>query len=101
MRSSCLLVADNTQMHSDIDISFFIVTVDLWSEDAKQEMNLVLHPSSQDRVVNSYSSNSNNKTRRRGGSVAASRSRASSPGPAHGSASSYSVRPENPTCSRA
>jgi hypothetical protein len=33
----------------DIDISFFVVTVDLWSEDAKQEMNLVLHPSSGDR----------------------------------------------------
>ncbi|TFK99126.1 velvet factor [Pterulicium gracile] len=33
----------------DIDISFFVVTVDLWSEDGKQEMNLVLHPSSNDR----------------------------------------------------
>jgi len=30
----------------DIDCSFFLVTVDLWSADGKREMNLVLHPSS-------------------------------------------------------
>lgn len=36
---------------SDIDSSFFLVTVDLWSADGKQEMNLVLHPSSTDRYV--------------------------------------------------
>ncbi|KZS94111.1 hypothetical protein SISNIDRAFT_59558 [Sistotremastrum niveocremeum HHB9708] len=35
----------------DIDIAFFLVTVDLWSQDGKQEMNLVLHPSSADRYV--------------------------------------------------
>ncbi|KAJ3722628.1 velvet factor [Lentinula raphanica] len=35
----------------DIDCSFFVVTVDLWSADGKQEMNLVLHPSSADRYI--------------------------------------------------
>ncbi|KAI4293666.1 hypothetical protein K525DRAFT_262663 [Schizophyllum commune Loenen D] len=42
---------DNTQVEvDDIDCSFFLVTVDLWSEDGKQEMNLVLHPNAaQDR----------------------------------------------------
>ncbi|KAF9021507.1 hypothetical protein BDZ89DRAFT_1163712 [Hymenopellis radicata] len=35
----------------DVDCSFFLVTVDLWSADGKQEMNLVLHPSSSDRYI--------------------------------------------------
>ncbi|KAJ3557238.1 hypothetical protein NP233_g11794 [Leucocoprinus birnbaumii] len=35
----------------DIDWSFFLVLVDLWSADGKQEMNLVLHPSSADRYM--------------------------------------------------
>ncbi|KAH9833721.1 velvet factor-domain-containing protein [Rhodofomes roseus] len=35
----------------DTDTSFFLVTVDLWSADGKQEMNLVLHPTSADRYV--------------------------------------------------
>ena len=35
----------------DTDISFFVVTVDLWSEDGQQEMNLVLNPNSSDRYV--------------------------------------------------
>ncbi|OJA19310.1 hypothetical protein AZE42_00426 [Rhizopogon vesiculosus] len=36
----------------EIDCSFFLVTVDLWSADGKREMNLVLHPSSSsDRYV--------------------------------------------------
>jgi hypothetical protein len=35
----------------DSDISFFVVTVDLWSEDGQQEMNLVLNPNSSDRYV--------------------------------------------------
>ncbi|KAH7930656.1 hypothetical protein BV22DRAFT_1054359 [Leucogyrophana mollusca] len=35
----------------DIDCSFFLVTVDLWSADGKREMNLVLHPSSTERYV--------------------------------------------------
>ncbi|KAG6884762.1 hypothetical protein C0993_008459 [Termitomyces sp. T159_Od127] len=46
----------------DVDCSFFLVTVDLWSEDGKQEMNLVLHPSSTDRFVPTHTT----KTRRRG-----------------------------------
>jgi hypothetical protein len=32
-----------------IDPTFFVVTVDLWSDDGIKEMNLVLHPSSADR----------------------------------------------------
>ena len=37
---------------SELDCSFFLVTVDLWSADGKREMNLVLHPSSStDRYV--------------------------------------------------
>lgn len=35
----------------EIDYTFFLATVDLWSEDGKQEMNLVLHPTSSDRSV--------------------------------------------------
>jgi len=35
----------------DIDVDFFLVTVDLWSADGTQEMNLVLHPSSADRYA--------------------------------------------------
>ncbi|EAU84336.1 hypothetical protein CC1G_01332 [Coprinopsis cinerea okayama7 len=35
----------------DVDCSFFLVTVDLWSADGKQEMNLVLHPSSTDKYA--------------------------------------------------
>ncbi|KIJ37422.1 hypothetical protein M422DRAFT_260093, partial [Sphaerobolus stellatus SS14] len=35
----------------DIDVDFFVVTVDLWSADGTQEMNLVLHPSSADRYL--------------------------------------------------
>ncbi|KAI0832638.1 velvet factor-domain-containing protein [Trametes gibbosa] len=35
----------------EIDCSFFLVTVDLWSSDGKHEMNLVLHPTSADRYV--------------------------------------------------
>ncbi|KIJ69945.1 hypothetical protein HYDPIDRAFT_79354 [Hydnomerulius pinastri MD-312] len=43
---------DNTLMDVDeLDCSFFLVTVDLWSADGKKEMNLVLHPSSTDRYV--------------------------------------------------
>lgn len=36
----------------EVDCSFFLVTVDLWSADGSREMNLVLHPSSaSDRYV--------------------------------------------------
>ncbi|OJT05350.1 hypothetical protein TRAPUB_3791 [Trametes pubescens] len=35
----------------EVDCSFFLVTVDLWSADGKHEMNLVLHPTSADRYV--------------------------------------------------
>ncbi|KXN92292.1 hypothetical protein AN958_08523 [Leucoagaricus sp. SymC.cos] len=50
----------------DIDWSFFLVLVDLWSADGKQEMNLVLHPSSADRYMPIPSSKNN---RRRGTSI--------------------------------
>ncbi|TEB35746.1 hypothetical protein FA13DRAFT_1788354 [Coprinellus micaceus] len=43
---------DNTVVDvDDVDVSFFLVTVDLWSADGKQEMNLVLHPSTAERYV--------------------------------------------------
>lgn len=51
----------------DVDCSFFLVTVDLWSADGKKEMNLVLHPSSTDRYVPANSA----KQRRRGTSSSA------------------------------
>ncbi|KAF8966494.1 velvet factor [Flammula alnicola] len=47
----------------EVDCSFFLVTVDLWSADGKREMNLVLHPSSADYYVPSHPSS---KTKRRG-----------------------------------
>ncbi|KAF8914220.1 velvet factor-domain-containing protein [Gymnopilus junonius] len=47
----------------EVDCSFFLVTVDLWSADGKHEMNLVLHPSSTDRYVPTQPSS---KTKRRG-----------------------------------
>ncbi|KIM46423.1 hypothetical protein M413DRAFT_441516 [Hebeloma cylindrosporum] len=47
----------------EVDCSFFLVTVDLWSADGKQETNLVLHPSSADRYVPAHSSS---KSKRRG-----------------------------------
>ncbi|KAF5387883.1 hypothetical protein D9615_000626 [Tricholomella constricta] len=65
---------DNTLVDvDDVDCSFFLVTVDLWSADGKHEMNLVLHPSSADRYVPSHSS----KTRRRGTSTSAPHPRSS------------------------
>ena len=35
-----------TNLPSEVDCSFFLVTVDLWSADSVREMNLVMHPSS-------------------------------------------------------
>ncbi|KAF8639940.1 hypothetical protein AX17_001190 [Amanita inopinata Kibby_2008] len=65
---------DNTVIESDeVDCSFFLVTVDLWSADGKQEMNLVLHPSSVDRYVPTNLS----KSRRRGTSNSAQQPRSS------------------------
>jgi len=43
---------DNSLVDTDdVDIDFFVVTVDLWSADGREEMNLVLHPSSADRYL--------------------------------------------------
>lgn len=53
----------NARNQSEVDCSFFLVTVDLWSADGKHEMNLVLHPSSADRFTPTQSSS---KTKRRG-----------------------------------
>ncbi|KAK0230468.1 velvet factor [Armillaria fumosa] len=49
----------------ELDCSFFLVTVDLWSEDGKQEMNLVLHPSLAERYVQQTSRPCDNNKRRR------------------------------------
>jgi hypothetical protein len=65
----------NQSLPSEIDWSFFLVTVDLWSADAKQEMNLVLHPSSTDRYMPTLSS----KNRRRGASTNQSQQSQSGP----------------------
>ncbi|KAJ7572560.1 velvet factor [Mycena floridula] len=64
----------------DVDCSFFLVTVDLWSGDAKQEMNLVLHPSSNDRYV---PTNVPGKPRKRdkSSSIPSSRPGQNTPGP--------------------
>ncbi|RDB20057.1 Velvet complex subunit B [Hypsizygus marmoreus] len=65
---------DNTYVDvDDVDCSFFLVTVDLWSADGKHEMNLVLHPSSADRYVPPNAV----KTRRRGTSTSAPHQRSS------------------------
>ncbi|TFK55605.1 hypothetical protein OE88DRAFT_639058 [Heliocybe sulcata] len=71
----------------DIDYSFFVVTVDLWSSDCKQEMNLVLHPSSSDRRTGAS------------GSAAASRSDEQSPAAEQSplTPSAYSARHPNDT----
>lgn len=37
-----------------LDISFFVLTVDLWDELAQHELNLVVHPSSSSQVSTSY-----------------------------------------------
>ncbi|KAI0727320.1 velvet factor [Fomitopsis betulina] len=54
----------------EIDTSFFLVTVDLWSADGTQEMNLVLHPTSADRYVPT----STPKPKRRSANASAQRS---------------------------
>ncbi|KAK2466037.1 hypothetical protein APHAL10511_001679 [Amanita phalloides] len=65
---------DNTLVDSEeVDYSFFLVTVDLWSEDGKQEMNLVLHPSSVERFIPTNSS----KSKRRGTNTSAQGTRTS------------------------
>ncbi|KAK0461815.1 velvet factor [Desarmillaria tabescens] len=56
---------DDTVVDVDeVDCSFFLVTVDLWSGDGKQEMNLVLHPSSSERYVQQTPKSSSNTRRR-------------------------------------
>ncbi|KAK0499755.1 velvet factor [Armillaria luteobubalina] len=56
---------DSTVDVDEVDCSFFLITVDLWSEDGKQEMNLVLHPSLAERYVQQTSRPCNNNKRRR------------------------------------
>lgn len=80
---------------SDIDVSFFLVTVDLWSADGKQEMNLVLHPTSADRYVPANTP----KTKRRGtkdttSSSAQRSARQSSPTPSVTPSTSNSQYPQ-------
>lgn len=36
--------ADDSSIHSDLDISFLVVAADLWSADGTEDMNLVQHP---------------------------------------------------------
>ena len=51
LTSSALGLTDMIRSCSEVDCSFFLVTVDLWSADGKHEMNLVLHPTSSDRYI--------------------------------------------------
>jgi len=50
--------------HSDIDTSYFVLTVDLWSQDASKEVNLVRHsatsPSISATTASSYPPNTDN-----------------------------------------
>ncbi|CCM00655.1 uncharacterized protein FIBRA_02693 [Fibroporia radiculosa] len=78
----------------EIDISFFLVTVDLWSGDGKSEMNLVLHPTSADRYVPANTP----KSKRRGtnantASSSAQRPTRPSPSPAPASATAPAPAP--------
>ncbi|PCH40865.1 hypothetical protein WOLCODRAFT_131571 [Wolfiporia cocos MD-104 SS10] len=52
----------------EIDCSFFLVTVDLWDQHGREEMNLVLHPTSADRYV---PANAQKSGKRRGTNVSA------------------------------
>ena len=79
----------------EVDYSFFLVTVDLWSADGKQEMNLVLHPSAADRYVPTHSSS---KPRRRGASTSAPARQPGNQTPVGRSSPTPSFRPgEQPT----
>ena len=70
---------------SDLDCSFFLVTVDLWSVDGQHEMNLVLHPSSTER----YAPHSSSKAKRRGTSTSATTHRTTPAGNATPTPSHY------------
>jgi len=74
----------------EVDCSFFLVTVDLWSADGTKEMNLVLHPTSADRYT---PANAPTKTKRRATTSSTAPpsqpSEAQSPVPATPSTSQY------------
>lgn len=83
-------------LHSELDFSFFLVTVDLWSADGRREMNLVLHPSSStDRHASTVSA----KPKKHRGSIPAAASPRSdhpSPPSSH-STSSSAPEPQRPS----
>ncbi|KAH6915096.1 velvet factor [Coprinopsis sp. MPI-PUGE-AT-0042] len=74
----------------DVDCSFFLVTVDLWSADGKQEMNLVLHPSSSDKYAPPNPPSKQPSTRRR--TISSSQSR----GQANQASKSSTPTPQRP-----
>ena len=41
--STCFYAINSRASHREIDISFFVITVDLWDEEAQKEVNLVKH----------------------------------------------------------
>lgn len=65
---------------NEVDCSFFLVTVDLWSADGKREMNLVLHPSS---TTDRYVPAGLNKSKRPRGGIPSPRSDHPSPPSSH------------------
>ncbi|KAL4076205.1 velvet factor-domain-containing protein [Scleroderma citrinum] len=80
---------DNSIVDADeVDCSFFLVTVDLWSADSKREMNLVLHPSSTaDRCV-PVGANKSKRPRGSNPTVPSPRSEQPSPPSSHSTPSS-------------
>ncbi|KAK0206842.1 velvet factor [Desarmillaria ectypa] len=72
---------DSTVDVDDVDYSFFLVTVDLWSGDGKQEINLVLHPSLAERYVQQWQTSKSCSDKRRRASKKGQLPRLTSPNP--------------------
>ncbi|KAF7800135.1 hypothetical protein EIP86_011380 [Pleurotus ostreatoroseus] len=86
---------DNSVVDVDeVDCSFFLVTVDLWSSDGDKEMNLVLHPTSSDRYIPSSAPKA--KRRATTSSVPAASSASTSVAPAPTTAAPQTPVPATP-----
>ncbi|KAK7676886.1 hypothetical protein QCA50_020142 [Cerrena zonata] len=72
---------DSVVEPDEVDCSFFLVTVDLWSADGKHEMNLVLHPTSSDRYIPATAPKVKRKTTNSSSGPASQRSGRQSPTP--------------------
>lgn len=93
---TCILSRVPLIVNSEVDHSFFLVTVDLWSADGKREMNLVLHPSSSnDRYISTVASKSK-KSRSSVPTVASPRTDHASPPTSHSTPNSAPEPPRPP-----